>query len=502
MVLSCRYSRDRWGPDGGGTGNFDIIFGPFLEYSHSPSLLFLSFFSLSLFPFPFRFPFLPHPNTVRVPCSPLYIWSSDADWCFESDVVTDLGLQVQLDRPALATEFGLSFQNCMTHLCTLGAGQIESDGHGCPLVICEIAKGSPAAATALECGDAIKAIDDTSVDGAELDEVVGMLAECSSVKLTVERHHRPPAARIPPVCARTGQCKLLQAHARVDCVLELDRDALRCYKREADGSKGAFLKEVCFDEPERVGEQLTVLPDYARRSRHQENLYPFHVTPLDPDLDPIKDGLLLAMDSGKSMWSWVRAIRWRGEPVELPHRDPPRLYCATTRDVNPHYDDPSVLQAQLLQLDRYPQECRRDLDDMLRTCLIGACIHNHERCVEMVLSLPGINLHQYVSGNSPLSMAVEGNYSASRQHIVSALLKQGHQVGREIEAYGGYQFSYLLAKPNGISGISSIIGEPIHDDDKQLIEFLIDKGDGADDNGHFTEAVTRVRQFPAQFPPF
>lgn len=86
-------------------------------------------------------------------------------------VVTRLG------RPDLATSFGLS-------VAELPGGQLG---------ICLIKEGSPAAATALQDGDTLVAVDGIPVLGSCYRDVVEMLVESTSVDLTVQRGRGCPA---------------------------------------------------------------------------------------------------------------------------------------------------------------------------------------------------------------------------------------------------------------------------------------------------------------------
>ena len=98
---------------------------------------------------------------------------------------------VRLDRPDLATSFGLAI----------------ADMSGGQLCIWQIKAGSPAAATALEDGDILVAVDGISVsDGSDSchDDVVGMLAESTSVDLTVRRRHVSCIAGKPPPSTSTA----------------------------------------------------------------------------------------------------------------------------------------------------------------------------------------------------------------------------------------------------------------------------------------------------------
>ena len=103
-----------------------------------------------------------------------------------------------------------------------------------------------------------------------------------------------------------------------------------------------LIKEIELN-PDRVAHQLDLLPDFARRSRHQSGLYPVHVTAAtdaaDGELVSIeaaeRDGLLLAFDTSDEMWRWAKKIRWRGEgPVNL--EPPPYLGIDRETTRNPH----------------------------------------------------------------------------------------------------------------------------------------------------------------------
>jgi len=51
--------------------------------------------------------------------------------------------------------------------------------------------------------------------------------------------------------------------------------------------------------------QLDLLPDSARRSRHQDHLFPFSVSPPDDGEGNSGTDLVLAVDNGLLMWEWV-----------------------------------------------------------------------------------------------------------------------------------------------------------------------------------------------------
>ena len=156
-----------------------------------------------------------------------------------------------------------------------------------------------------------------------------------------------------------GSARLLTAQERRPVWLVLTATHLRCYATDtpADADAGTagvglsaaelaggrqLLKEIELD-PDRVGRQLDLLPDYARRSRHQQGLYPVHVTAAtdEPDGELVsieaaeRDGLLLAFDTSNEMWQWAKKIRWRGErPADL--EPPPYLGIDRETTRNPH----------------------------------------------------------------------------------------------------------------------------------------------------------------------
>ena len=58
-------------------------------------------------------------------------------------------------------------------------------------------------------------------------------------------------------------------------------------------------------------------------------------------------------------------------------------------------------------------------------------------------------------------------------------------------------FTFFLTKPSRIGGMTSVTGAPVTEDDKQLVRFLIDHGDGAE----FNAALQKEMQAAADKPP-
>lgn len=95
-------------------------------------------------------------------------------------------------------------------------------------------------------------------------------------------------------------------------MLVLTATELRCYHFKGVEDPAALLSQttpliaipLAEDAVVRSG-QLDLLPDSARRSRHQDHLFPFAVSPpSDGEGDGGAD-LVLAVDDGPLMWEWV-----------------------------------------------------------------------------------------------------------------------------------------------------------------------------------------------------
>ena len=172
--------------------------------------------------------------------------------------------------------------------------------------------------------------------------------------------------------------------------------------------------------PEEAMQQLELLPDHARRSRHTA-IFPFIIR------HPDGSSLLLAADRGSVMWEWAFIIRWRGQfPFDVlgKGRFCEMMGCSTVR-THPHplWVCSATLQETLLHhlllYTPYVKKKGRSLFtrdfDVQRTlietswlpnftpplgnpgtltdqcglsdALIGACIHGSEKNVELLLSL-------------------------------------------------------------------------------------------------------------------
>jgi GTPase SAR1 family protein len=257
--------------------------------------------------------------------------------------------------------------------------------------------------------------------------------------------------------------------------------------------------------------QLELLPDHARRSRHSA-MFPFVAR------HPDGPELLLACRDGPTMWQWCFTLRWRGghkaliqattEAVAMRSKLPG---CSVvSRNPSLMWTEPAHLQEELLDLlilytpyvvqeNAYDRRItlrktkepaswlphfkstyhtKQDLANLLG-CLVGACIHGGERNMELLLSLDILDLTLYDSGNSPQSMCCEGDYSPVRAYILETLLRGGSPVGAALRA--GFQrasFLYFLCKPHRLTGTSSVLGQPVHPDDKEICKMLISKGVG------------------------
>ena len=64
----------------------------------------------------------------------------------------------------------------------------------------------------------------------------------------------------------------------------------------------------------------------------------------------------------------------------------PYISASTTADTNDNFTDPGALQDTLLLLDFYTSDDQLSVPDLLLGILKGACIHEAERNVEMLLS--------------------------------------------------------------------------------------------------------------------
>ena len=98
----------------------------------------------------------------------------------------------------------------------------------------------------------------------------------------------------------------------------------------------------------------------------------------------------------------------------------------------------------------------------------------------------------------PLSMCMEGDPSPSRSYIATTLVKRGCPIGPEVRAgcASDSTFTFFLTKPSRIGGMTSVTGAPVTEDDKQLVKFLIDHGDGAEFNAELAQAMQAAADTP------
>ena len=147
---------------------------------------------------------------------------------------------------------------------------------------------------------------------------------------------------------KQGQALLLQAHDRV-------RGILTVTDKEATFIAGKIAITVPLSEDAHLrGGQIDLLPDRARRSRHQDNLFPLALMAPEADGDPEAHTgleLLVAFSTGSEMWEWAEALRWGSTPPLLESKTKPYLHASTTSDVNANFEDPHTLQETILKLD-------------------------------------------------------------------------------------------------------------------------------------------------------
>jgi hypothetical protein len=270
-------------------------------------------------------------------------------------------------------------------------------------------------------------------------------------------------------------------------------------------------KLVCFDsnqQQKRIFElsfsedwhdrNLELLPDSARKSRHSQ-IYPFTVR------SGMSDGTF-AMNTGAAMWEWGVAIRWReGQSATDPSVKAALPGCNVVQaNSSPLWTEPEVLQERLLQMLKNESAS----DKALRPGLVGACMHGAEKNFELLLATGVIELESWSRGNHPVSMALEANFSLSRIYIVQKLVANGAPIGRTIEGYRrrvpaartiraagtgeGYQYTFMLTKPDRIRGTRSILGKPVHRDDKDLVQWMAEQGDGIEYNEACAESLTEA----------
>jgi len=267
-------------------------------------------------------------------------------------------------------------------------------------------------------------------------------------------------------------------------------------------------------------QQLELLPDHARRSRHSE-LSPFILR------HPRGGDILLAAEDGPTMWEWAFTIRWRGNfPFPLDGKFQKLEGCDTvSRNPNHCWTNGSVLQERLLKLlllytphvditskqwntveaskkegwaayqsgwtPCFSQLPHYSFDGCcLGRCLVGACIHGGEKNVELLLSLGILDLSHLHSGNSPQSMTCEGDYSPQRAYILESLLRAGSEVHGTLRASGSYSYIFMLTKPDRLAASRSILGRPVHPDDKEIVKMLIRKGVDSD---RYDEAEEKIK---------
>lgn len=301
---------------------------------------------------------------------------------------------------------------------------------------------------------------------------------------------------------KQGQALLLQAHDRVVGTLTVT-------DTEATFVAGKITVTVPLSEDAHLrGGQIDLLPDRARRSRHQDNLFPLALLAPEPEGDPEapRIELLVAFETGSEMWEWAEALRWGSTPPQFESTTKPYLHASTTSSINANFEDPHTLQETILKLDHYigPTAAEQQTyhrhqptGELLFYALTGSCIHEAERNVELLLSTGRIDFdaepggwRSFKNGNSPMSMCCEGNHSPSRAHIIDSLLKAGHPMGRGVQAASSSPFVRMITKPYNLGfGHSTIMGRPVHEDDKRLAERLIELGDGIEENEKFREAL-------------
>eukprot|EP00040_Diaphanoeca_grandis_P035864 m.226578 g.226578 ORF g.226578 m.226578 type:complete len:1867 (+) comp33495_c0_seq1:230-5830(+) len=237
--------------------------------------------------------------------------------------------------------------------------------------------------------------------------------------------------------------------------------------------------------------QLEVLPGYARRSRHITNtLFPFHVKCGQCNLcnEQVVDwkygsdelfcaGMLLAATSASEMWEWLLAVRWRGRRpphlgVQQYRRSVKNFNPYTTRDIDPHYDMPRVLQTALFDIMTYSNVEQHSLASRSFALGImkGAAIHGAEKNFDLILSVNLVDFDRVGRNfNNPLSMCLEGNYSPSRVVIAQKLIEMGATSSDAAGSWANDHPIKMLTKPARITAITSLIGAPVHENDKRLI---------------------------------
>lgn len=195
-----------------------------------------------------------------------------------------------------------------------------------------------------------------------------------------------------------------------------------------------------------------------------------------------------------------RAIRFVGAPPADPGPRP-ELYAATTDSLDDNFTQPRVLQETLLTLDFY--EGGQSARETVYTALIGAGIHGAERNVEMILSLQRLNFSDgsgwfTTDHNHPLSMTCEGNFSPARVHIIEALLAHNYPVGRGCVC--SHSVLLLLCKPSHSNNIgygrSTVVGGPVHEEDKRVVQRLLELGEGIAANEAFSSMFEEISQNP------
>ena len=113
------------------------------------------------------------------------------------------------------------------------------------------------------------------------------------------------SAAAPAGALKQGQALLLQAHDRVVGTLTVT-------DTEATFVAGKITVTVPLSEdPHLRGGQIDLLPDRARRSRHQDNLFPLALLAPEPEGDPEapRIELVVAFETGSEMWEWAEALR-------------------------------------------------------------------------------------------------------------------------------------------------------------------------------------------------
>jgi len=160
-------------------------------------------------------------------------------------------------------------------------------------------------------------------------------------------------------------------------------------------------------------------------------------------------------------------------------------YVEEDKCVHSHYARSCYLRPKEPQTQSWlPQFQDLDQDKCgLCRCLVGAAIHGGEKCVELLLSLEILDLGACSRiGNSPISMACEGDYSPERAFIIEALMRAGSKVDGQCKAGYGCSDSMLffICKPHRLPGTNSILGKPVHPDDKELVKKFIGNGVGAE----------------------